>query len=121
MAEMRFTPSQQDAIFSRGGTVLVSAAAGSGKTRVLTERLMAYITDAESPADVDQFLIITFTRAAAGELRSRIMDAISERIAADPENRRLRRRSCWGDAIRGKGLSTRMMSSPICLMHSHGM
>ncbi len=93
MAEMRFTPSQQDAIFSRGGTVLVSAAAGSGKTRVLTERLMAYITDAESPADVDQFLIITFTRAAAGELRSRIMDAISERIAADPENRRLRRQS----------------------------
>ena len=93
MAEMRFTPSQQDAIRSRGSTVLVSAAAGSGKTRVLTERLMAYLTDANDPADLDQFLIITFTRAAAGELRARILDAIAEHIAADPENRRLRRQS----------------------------
>ena len=93
MAEMRFTPAQQDAIQTRGSTVLVSAAAGSGKTRVLTERLMAYLTDAESPADVDQFLIITFTRAAAGELRARILDAIADEIALDPENRRLRRQS----------------------------
>ena len=93
MAEMRFTPAQQDAIQTRGSTVLVSAAAGSGKTRVLTERLMAYLTDAETPADVDQFLIITFTRAAAGELRARILDAIADEIARDPENRRLRRQS----------------------------
>lgn len=93
MAEMRFTPSQQEAISSRGSTILVSAAAGSGKTRVLTERLMAYLTDAEHPADLDQFLIITFTRAAAGELRARILDAIADRIAEDPENRRLRRQS----------------------------
>ena len=93
MADMRFTPAQQDAILSRGGTVLVSAAAGSGKTRVLTERLMAYLTDRENPVDVDQFLIITFTRAAAGELRARVLGAIADRIAADPENRALRRQS----------------------------
>ncbi|MDD6077545.1 MAG: UvrD-helicase domain-containing protein, partial [Clostridiales bacterium] len=95
MAEpkLNFTPAQQCAIGSRGSTVLVSAAAGSGKTRVLTERLMAWLTDAEQPVDLDRFLIITYTRAAASELRARILDSISARIAADPENRRLRRQS----------------------------
>lgn len=93
MPELKFTPAQQCAIESRGSTVLVSAAAGSGKTRVLTERLMAYLTDAEHPVDLDRFLIITYTRAAAAELRARILDSISAHIAADPENRRLRRQS----------------------------
>ena len=72
MAELNFTPEQRAAIDTRGSTVLVSAAAGSGKTRVLTERLMAYLTDAETPVDIDRFLVITYTRAAAAELRSRI-------------------------------------------------
>ena len=90
MAEMRFTPAQDEAIQSRGSAVLVSAAAGSGKTRVLTERLMAYLTDSE-PVDIDRFLIITFTKAAAGELRSRILEGLSRRSAAEPENRALRR------------------------------
>lgn len=93
MPELQFTPAQKCAIASRGSTVLVSAAAGSGKTRVLTERLMAYLTDAKHPVDLDRFLIITYTTAAAAELRARILDSISERIAADPENRRLRRQS----------------------------
>ena len=91
MAELNFTPEQRAAIDTRGSTVLVSAAAGSGKTRVLTERLMAYLTDAEHPVDIDHFLVITYTRAAAAELRSRILDGIYARIASDPENRRLRR------------------------------
>ena len=91
MAELNFTPEQRAAIDTRGSTVLVSAAAGSGKTRVLTERLMAYLTDAEDPADIDRFLVITYTRAAAAELRSRILDGIYARIASDPENRSLRR------------------------------
>ena len=91
MPELNFTPEQRAAIDTRGSTVLVSAAAGSGKTRVLTERLMAYLTDAEAPADIDRFLVITYTRAAAAELRSRILDGIYARIASDPENCRLRR------------------------------
>lgn len=85
---MRFTPAQQCAIDSRSSTVLVSAAAGSGKTRVLTERLMAYLTDAEHPEDIDRFLVITFTKAAAGELRSRILSGIAAETAAHPELRR---------------------------------
>ena len=74
MPELNFTPEQRAAIDTRGSTVLVSAAAGSGKTRVLTERLMAYLTDAENPVDIDRFLVITYTRAAAAELRSRGFD-----------------------------------------------
>ncbi len=88
MADMHFTPAQQCAIDSRHSTVLVSAAAGSGKTRVLTERLMAYLTDRDHPVDIDRFLVITFTKAAAGELRSRILSGIAAETAAHPELRR---------------------------------
>ncbi len=63
------TPSQRAAIESRGSALLVSAGAGSGKTRVLTERLMRYLRDPDAPKDIDSFLVITFTRAAAGELK----------------------------------------------------
>lgn len=93
MSEFKPTASQSAAITARGGTVLVSAGAGSGKTKVLTERLMGYIAEGESPADLDSFLIITFTRAAAGELRGRITEELAARIARDPANRRLRRQS----------------------------
>ena len=90
MADFRPTASQQAAIDARGGAVLVSAGAGSGKTRVLTERLMGYICDDAHPVDLDSFLIITFTRAAAAELRGRIMEELAARLAADPGSRRLR-------------------------------
>lgn len=92
---MKFEPtrSQSQAINTRGSTVLVSAGAGSGKTRVLTERLMAYILDESCPADIDSFLIITYTRAAAGELRGRIMEELSAALGADPSSRRLRRQN----------------------------
>ena len=91
---MNFTPSQDRAIHSRGSSVLVSAGAGSGKTRVLTERLMEYIDPQDPdviPAEIDSFLVITYTRAAAGELRGRIASAITERLQHEPENSRLRR------------------------------
>ena len=90
MADFAPTPSQQAAIDARGKAVLVSAAAGSGKTRVLTERLVERIGEGE---DVDRFLIITFTKAAAAELRGRIVQEISERLAQNPDDRHLRRQS----------------------------
>ena len=93
MAEFKPTESQRRAIELRGYPVLVSAGAGSGKTRVLTERLMAYLTDPAHPVDIDSFLIITYTRAAAGELRGRISEELSRRLASEPGNSRLRRQS----------------------------
>jgi len=88
-----FTESQRAAIENRGGALLISAAAGSGKTKVLVERLMSRVTGSEKPADIDKFLVITYTKAAAAELRSRILDEINDRLAAEPENRRLSRQS----------------------------
>ena len=90
MAE-ELTPAQRLAVENRGGRLLVSAAAGSGKTKVLVDRLMAYLTDPADPAQLDDFLIITYTRAAAGELRSKIAKKLTERIAGDPENRHLQK------------------------------
>lgn len=93
MAEFKPTPSQKLAIEDRGGELLVSAAAGSGKTRVLTERLMRWISEGDAPRSIDNFLIITFSTAAAAELRSRISEELSARVAADPGSKRLRRES----------------------------
>lgn len=79
------------AVDNRGGKLLVSAAAGSGKTKVLVDRLLKYITDPANPANIDDFLIITYTKAAAAELRGKIAAKLSEHIAADPTNRHLQR------------------------------
>ena len=64
MAE-KLTPQQAQAVRDRGGRLLVSAAAGSGKTKVLVDRLLSYLTDEIHPANLDEFLIITYTKAAA--------------------------------------------------------
>ncbi len=88
MAE-KLTPQQQTAVHNRGGMLLVSAAAGSGKTKVLVDRLMSYLTDPNDPADLDDFLIITYTKAAAAELRGKIAAKLSERIAENPDSRHL--------------------------------
>jgi len=82
----KLTPQQALAVNNRGGNLLVSAAAGSGKTKVLVDRLMGYLTDEKNPADLDEFLIITYTKAAASELRGKIGEKLSQMIAADPEN-----------------------------------
>ena len=82
------TSQQAAAVTDRGGNLLVSAAAGSGKTRVLVERLMDYVKSGE---DIDRFLIITFTNASAAELRDRIARAVSELLAQNPADRHLRR------------------------------
>ena len=82
--ERTWTPEQQNAIDARGGGILVSAAAGSGKTAVLTERVIQRLTDPENPVDADRFLVVTFTRAAAGEMRSRISERLRELIRRNP-------------------------------------
>ena len=90
MAE-KLTPEQEMAIHNRGGRLLISAAAGSGKTKVLVDRLMNYITDPVNPANIDDFLMITFTKAAASELRGKIAAKLTERVAQEPENHHLHR------------------------------
>ena len=88
MAEA-LTPQQEAAVKDRGGSLLVSAAAGSGKTRVLVERLFRYVT--EERRNVDDFLIITYTRAAAAELRGKIAAELSRRMGENPGDAHLRR------------------------------
>ena len=85
------TPQQKMAVENRGGKLLVSAAAGSGKTKVLVDRLMSYLTDPVDPSNLDDFLIITYTKAAAAELRGKISDKLTNYIAAHPENRHMHR------------------------------
>ena len=91
--EIVYTPEQREAIENRGGALLVSAAAGSGKTRVLVERLLSRVTDEYEASDIDDFLVITYTRAAAAELRGKILGEIARRLACNPKNRHLRRQS----------------------------
>lgn len=90
MAE-KLTPQQQQAVNDRGGNLLVSAAAGSGKTKVLVDRLMKYILDPVNPANIDEFLLITYTKAAASELRAKIASKLSALIAQNPSNKHLQR------------------------------
>ena len=87
----KLTPQQDQAVHDRGGKLLVSAAAGSGKTKVLVDRLLTYLTDPNDPANLDEFLIITYTKAAASELRGKIAAKLTERIAEEPENRHLQK------------------------------
>ena len=89
--KIQFTPAQAAAIKARGGSLLVSAAAGSGKTRVLVERVVGLITDPEHPADADSLLIMTFTNAAAAKLRADITARLAQEVRAHPGNTNLRR------------------------------
>ena len=84
------TDEQRQAVENRGGAILVSAAAGSGKTRVLVERLLDRVSRG---VDIDRFLVITYTKAAAAELRGRIAQELNERLAQQPKNRHLYRQT----------------------------
>ena len=88
-----FTEKQQRVIDVRGRNVLVSAAAGSGKTAVLVERIVKMVSDSAHPVDIDRLLVVTFTNAAAAEMRERISRALNDRLAADPENEHLQRQA----------------------------
>ena len=87
---MKWTDEQYTAIYARGKKVLVSAAAGSGKTAVLVERVLSRITRQNSPDSLEDLVILTFTNAAASEMRSRISEAIGAALAASPADRHLR-------------------------------
>lgn len=86
-----WTADQQKAIDARKGTLLVRAAAGSGKTAVLVERVIRRICDGENPCGVENLLIVTFTKAAASQMKEKIEAAISKKIAENPSDKRLRR------------------------------
>ena len=90
---MGWTKEQEQVIAARGCNLLVSAAAGSGKTAVLVERIITRLTEGENPLDVDQLLVVTFTEAAAAEMKERIRGAIEKTLETDPDNAHLQRQA----------------------------
>ena len=86
---VKWTGKQKQVIESRGSNLLVSAAAGSGKTAVLVERIIRMITEGEQPLDIDRLLVMTFTNAAAAEMRERIGAAIEKKLEESPDNEHL--------------------------------
>lgn len=89
MSSPKWTKEQTEVIESRDCNLLVAAAAGSGKTAVLVERIIQMITSRENPIDIDKLLVVTFTNAAASEMRERIGDAIGKALDENPENKHL--------------------------------
>ena len=90
MPEIKWTDRQEEAITAKGKNILVSAAAGSGKTAVLVERVIRKITDKENPVDIDSLVIMTFTKAAASQMRKKIHKAVRKALDLDPGNEHLR-------------------------------
>lgn len=88
----KWTDEQRQAIDLRNCSILVSAAAGSGKTAVLVERILQKVTDENNPVNIDSMVVVTFTKAAAGEMRERIRLALEKLAAANPENAHLQKR-----------------------------
>ena len=84
MSKVKWTKEQKDAIYEKDNNILVAAAAGSGKTAVLVERIINKII--EQKIDIDKLLVVTFTNAAASEMRERILDAIYKKIEEEPDN-----------------------------------
>lgn len=103
---VEWTNEQLEAIETHGGNLLVAAAAGSGKTAVLVERIIRMITDDKKPVAVDRLLVLTFTDAAASEMKRKIADAIDRRLEAEPDNAWLREQSI------------KVGSAPISTIHS---
>lgn len=91
--KVNWTADQQKVIDLRNRNILVSAAAGSGKTAVLVERIISMLTDAKDPMDVDRLLVVTFTEAAAGEMKERIRDAVEKKLFDEPDNEHLSRQA----------------------------
>ena len=90
---VNWTKEQEQVINLRNRNILVSAAAGSGKTAVLVQRILKKVMDPEHPVDIDRLLIMTFTRAAAGEMRERIANALEDALCENPDNEHLQRQT----------------------------
>lgn len=105
-SSVTWTEEQQKVISLRNRNILVSAAAGSGKTAVLVERIITMISDSENPVDIDKLLVVTFTNAAAAEMSERISAALEKKVEQDPENMFLRRQV------------TLVRNAHICTFHS---
>lgn len=91
----KWTNEQLKVINTRNRNILVSAAAGSGKTAVLVERIIAMVTDKDKPIDVDKLLVVTFTNAAASEMRERLMKALSKALMQDRNNEHLQKQMTY--------------------------
>lgn len=90
---VQWTDEQQKVIDLREKNILVSAAAGSGKTAVLVERILHLISEGDHPLDVDQLLVVTFTRAAAAQMKDRLVRALEQKLETDPDNEHLQRQT----------------------------
>jgi len=82
----KWTDSQEEVLKSKNQDILVAAAAGSGKTAVMVEKIIKLITDKENPVDIDTILAVTFTKAAAGEMKERILNKLTEMYMENPED-----------------------------------
>ena len=91
MADTKWTKEQESAIYTRDCNLLVAAAAGAGKTAVLVQRIIERITDTKNPTDIDRLLVVTFTNAAASEMKERIGEAISKELDKNPDSKNLQR------------------------------
>nr|MCR4595649.1 UvrD-helicase domain-containing protein [Lachnospiraceae bacterium] len=90
---VEFTPEQKKVIEARDCSLIVSAAAGSGKTAVLVERILGLITDPEHPVDIDTLLVVTFTNAAAAQMKDKIRDELASRLEQNPDDANLQRQA----------------------------
>uniref|UniRef100_UPI0040567F03 helicase-exonuclease AddAB subunit AddA n=1 Tax=Acetatifactor sp. TaxID=1872090 RepID=UPI0040567F03 len=112
---VNFTPDQQKVIELHNCNILVSAAAGSGKTAVLVERIIRMVCDEEHPVDIDRLLIVTFTNAAAAEMRERIANGIAEQLLQYPESEHIQKQS----TLLHNALITTIDSFSLFLIRNH--
>lgn len=91
MSEVKWTKEQRQVIESRNTNLLVSAAAGSGKTAVLIERIIELVLDEKNPIDINKLLVVTFTKLAASEMRERVSKAIEKKLEENSENEHLQK------------------------------
>lgn len=112
---MTWTDEQREAIAARSKEILVSAAAGAGKTAVLVERVIGQVVDASHPVDVDRLLVLTFTNAAAAQMRERVRQAIDQAVAAQPASMYLRRQQ----ALMNAASITTMHSFCLDVLHKY--